>query len=256
MSLFYDVLLNNLHSGDDRDYCEYTHTPPEGHASTNTPVREVTVKSFSPDKNVRNPGFHMLSLVPPHYLQPNDSPAASFADAPCFLPSQARMYTAAYIPGSLITIAILLIHRFRQRRDRPRQSPLPSYQFDGDRTPSGSGPSRRSLAAGPGLRCDDTRKGVSLQRKRQASFRRSGPPATPLVPPPSGSAVARIQGALKRVTGLTSSPSKEAPVYVSTAHAKTPRTILHVVQLATLDFFRVIWPATLLWIVTMWYITR
>jgi ethanolamine phosphate phosphodiesterase len=244
-----DVSFSMIRSGDDRDYCEYTHTLPSEHNAHNTSVREVTIKSFSPDKNIRNPGFHMLSLIPPHQVLSNDSPSTTFADVPCFLPSQDRIYTSVYLPSAILTFLILLTHQLLHRRARPHQSPLPSYQLENDRASSSSGLSRRSM--GPGSHYEDIRKGLSLQRKR--SFRRSGPTPSPALQQPSstGSAVSRLQGTLKRVVEFA-----DVPVYLSTAPAKPWRVACRVLELAVLDFARVVWPAAIFWSVTMWYILR
>jgi hypothetical protein len=92
------------HSADDRDYCEYSHViPPSLVSRTRTSVREVTVKSFSPTRHIRRPGFHMLSLIAPY--DPAPSPE-TLADAPCFLPDHQH---SIYTPLLWLTLLVLLI---------------------------------------------------------------------------------------------------------------------------------------------------
>jgi hypothetical protein len=87
-------------SGDNRDYCEVTHEVP---GSPNT-VREVTVKSFSPSRHIRRPGFQLLSLVPPS----SSSAGPTFADAPCHLPDTLRVFHSIYVPCFILTALVLL----------------------------------------------------------------------------------------------------------------------------------------------------
>ena len=90
------MLNPSLYSGDDRDFCEYTHSRGAASGDPTAPsvlVREVTVKSFSPDKSIRRPGFHLLSLVPPTAGAPVDPGldlGAFFARADATLVTGAR----------------------------------------------------------------------------------------------------------------------------------------------------------------------
>ncbi|KAI0688030.1 Metallo-dependent phosphatase-like protein [Cytidiella melzeri] len=137
--IFEHIKPSLIFSGDDRDYCDYTHL--KHAAGDNTKalvVREVTVKSFSPYKHIRSPGFHLLSLVSPHSVvsQPASS-VHTFTDSPCFLPSQASIYMSVYIPLSLITLAALIVMTLRQPGS-PSTSllPSPSMTYKGRRSPS------------------------------------------------------------------------------------------------------------------------
>jgi hypothetical protein len=94
------------------------------------------VKSFSPYKNARYSGFHLLSLVPPQsVINRSSAPSThthTFTDSPCFLPAQTSMYT----PLSMLTLLILAVTTLRQRR--LRYAPLlPSdMTHRGKRSPS------------------------------------------------------------------------------------------------------------------------
>ncbi|KAJ7287786.1 Metallo-dependent phosphatase-like protein [Mycena rebaudengoi] len=125
-----DFLLENIRpsivfSGDDHDYCEYTHS------FDNDDVREVTVKSLSMAMGIREPGFQLLSLAPPQ--SPHGS--LSHADSLCILPDQLGIYLSVYIPFlvfSLILIFSTNVHRIRssrrvQRYDAPGSTTSPSH---------------------------------------------------------------------------------------------------------------------------------
>ncbi|KAJ3915313.1 Metallo-dependent phosphatase-like protein [Lentinula edodes] len=89
-----------IFSGDDHDYCEYTHTLG---SYTGTNVREVTVKSLSMAMGVKKPGYQMLSIVPPGGL------TSTISDAPCLMPDQLGIYLDVYIPLALASLALILI---------------------------------------------------------------------------------------------------------------------------------------------------
>jgi hypothetical protein len=93
----------NMTSGDDHDYCEYTH--PGG-------IREVTLKSFSSSAGIRRPGFQLLSLIPASdlYAEP---PQVTIADRPCFLPDQLGVYTRVYLPLGILTVLFLFFTNVR-----------------------------------------------------------------------------------------------------------------------------------------------
>ncbi|TCD63045.1 hypothetical protein EIP91_006058 [Steccherinum ochraceum] len=121
-------LLNDIHpavifSGDDRDYCDYTHRMPGSDPSVSDGIREVTVKSFSPFRSLRHPGFHLLSLVDPLYTPRLESPTV--ADKACFLPDHRDVYTSCYLPLAIITLVVLLISQQRSKRQQAIR--LPSY---------------------------------------------------------------------------------------------------------------------------------
>ncbi|KAH9998519.1 Metallo-dependent phosphatase-like protein [Russula compacta] len=91
------LLLNELHptlifSGDDHDYCEYTHTSHERR------ITEVTVKSLSIAMGIRRPGFELLSL---------SNEAHASAHRPCWLPDQVRVYCWVYAPLLFATIVFV-----------------------------------------------------------------------------------------------------------------------------------------------------
>lgn len=67
-------------------------------------VREVTIKSFSMSKHIRRPGFQLLSLV-----NPSSADTRSFADSPCSLPNQERIYSTIYPALLVLTLLVLFI---------------------------------------------------------------------------------------------------------------------------------------------------
>ncbi|KZT67161.1 Metallo-dependent phosphatase [Daedalea quercina L-15889] len=99
-------------SGDDHDYCTYTHTY-DSSAADDAPsagtVKEVTVKSFSMAMGIRQPGFQLLSIgAPPSRFAP------SLATVPCLLPDQLGIYLNVYLPLFLFSVVLLLasnVHR-------------------------------------------------------------------------------------------------------------------------------------------------
>lgn len=84
----------------------------------------MTVKSFSPFRSIKYPGFHLLSLVDPLSTPQAGSP--TFADRACLLPDYRGVYTSRYLPLSFITLFILLISRRNPELKQPIR--LPSYQ--------------------------------------------------------------------------------------------------------------------------------
>ncbi|KAK7692931.1 hypothetical protein QCA50_004572 [Cerrena zonata] len=112
-----------IFSGDDRDYCEYTHR------DGNSPggVREVTVKSFSPVQYIKYPGFHLLSVVDSSSLPPH---IPYYADKPCLLPDYINIYWTRYLPLALLTLVVILLYRNRRRRITRHRPSLPSHSGD------------------------------------------------------------------------------------------------------------------------------
>ncbi|KAF8967901.1 hypothetical protein BDZ97DRAFT_1801908 [Flammula alnicola] len=90
-------------SGDDHDYCEYTHQLSLPRSAPRN-IQEITVKTISMVMNVRRPGFQLLSLAPAD-LRTEDNP--TYADKPCLLPDQLRIYLDVYLP--LLAISLLLV---------------------------------------------------------------------------------------------------------------------------------------------------
>ncbi|KJA28975.1 hypothetical protein HYPSUDRAFT_128265 [Hypholoma sublateritium FD-334 SS-4] len=100
-----------IFSGDDHDYCEYIHEsrPPKPPHT----VREVTVKTLSMVMNVRRPGFQLLSLFPAE-MRAEGLP--TYADMPCLLPDQLRIYINIYLPLlALSVLAVFLTNAFGSR---------------------------------------------------------------------------------------------------------------------------------------------
>ncbi|KAF9062451.1 Metallo-dependent phosphatase-like protein [Rhodocollybia butyracea] len=87
-----------IFSGDDHDYCDYTHILDERR------VREVTVKSLSMAMGISKPGYHLLSLIPP------GGPTFTHSDVPCLMPNQVGIYLSVYIPLALFSLFVVLIY--------------------------------------------------------------------------------------------------------------------------------------------------
>ncbi|KAI0829648.1 hypothetical protein BC628DRAFT_1532287 [Trametes gibbosa] len=117
-------------SADDKDYCDYMHVPPAPAgagdspqpSNASKPVREITVKTFSPAQGLRHPGFELLSIASPTHP---GTPAS--AATPCFLPDYRSVYTRRYPPLLLLTALALVILRLR----KPRATTLPQHHSRG-----------------------------------------------------------------------------------------------------------------------------
>ncbi|KAJ7188096.1 Metallo-dependent phosphatase-like protein [Mycena filopes] len=117
-----------IFSGDDHDYCEYTHSYDS--AGKSRRVREVTVKSLSMAMGIRRPGFQLLSLVPPHSMQGT----SSHADSLCLLPDQLGIYLSVYIPFLVLSLVVVCVANLRRicsprkaKRSSSSGSASPSY---------------------------------------------------------------------------------------------------------------------------------
>ncbi|KJA28341.1 hypothetical protein HYPSUDRAFT_129610 [Hypholoma sublateritium FD-334 SS-4] len=139
-------LLNNLDplvvfSGDNHDYCDYTHVVPGSPSENQEPksVREVTVKSFASSPHIKRPGFQLLSLVDP--VKASGSDTNSFADSLCLLPDQHNIHMTMYLPSLLVTFIILITLQYRTLRRKPlrkidtRTAFTPSPRSSGRNTP-------------------------------------------------------------------------------------------------------------------------
>ncbi|KAF8161232.1 hypothetical protein B0H34DRAFT_796052 [Crassisporium funariophilum] len=141
-----NFLLRNLSpliifSADNRDYCDYTHVlpgDPNDSYNQGNKIREVTLKSFAMSVHIKRPGFQLLSLIDPTKVGHEGS--LSFADTPCFLPDQYRIYTSFYTPAVLITLLMLVFLNLGRTRPRPLRkldsaSRTPSPRSSGRSTP-------------------------------------------------------------------------------------------------------------------------
>ncbi|KAG5652395.1 hypothetical protein H0H81_005152 [Sphagnurus paluster] len=178
-----------VYSGDNRDYCEYTHTVKNASGDAAADVREVTVKSFSMANHIRHPGFQLLSLTD-HTSNPTQS---SFRDMPCTLPDQYGIYTSVYLPFFIfmaLVLAILSIIR-RQRERVPHIAPLDiSSLSSGENTPNPplesaiwspytpAAPVSPRSTLPPYLRTPTTLAGPTFRASRPTT-----PVGTPLLPP-------------------------------------------------------------------------
>jgi len=91
-------------SGDDHDYCEYTHYSDLLGDRPRQTIPEITVKTLSMVMNVRRPGFQLLSLAPTQ-LRDHDIP--TYKGVPCLLPDQLRIYLNIYLP--LLAVSIIFV---------------------------------------------------------------------------------------------------------------------------------------------------
>ncbi|KAF9232279.1 hypothetical protein BU15DRAFT_81432 [Melanogaster broomeanus] len=125
-------------SGDNRDYCEVNHEIPGSDLSTGTTsiIREVTIKSFSPSRHIRRPGFQLLSLIPPSSGAPTEP---TLTDAPCHLPDTLRIFHSVYLPCLVVTGIVLLYLGISPPRHRRRLSTLSSVSVERGRPSSGLG---------------------------------------------------------------------------------------------------------------------
>ncbi|KAJ7780516.1 hypothetical protein DFH07DRAFT_1055565 [Mycena maculata] len=134
-----------IFSGDNRDYCEYSHpveVPDREAEERAVPIREVTVKSFSMSNHIRWPGFQLISLVDP-------TPAGkSFIDAPCTLPDPYRVYTSLYNPLALLTLVFLFIFNTYRAR-RLRNIVVPPLSLSSRSSPGAGSGSHTPLHPGP-----------------------------------------------------------------------------------------------------------
>ncbi|KAF9481518.1 hypothetical protein BDN70DRAFT_876156 [Pholiota conissans] len=127
-------------SADNRDYCDYTHVLPGARQYSSNPtnsIREVTVKSFSMSSHIRRPGFQLLSLVDPAKL--GNSRSRTWADSPCLLPDQDRIYTSLYLSSLVFTLLVMVVLRVRGQRRKPLRDLAvltPSPRSSGRNTPA------------------------------------------------------------------------------------------------------------------------
>ncbi|KAI9442239.1 Metallo-dependent phosphatase-like protein [Lactarius indigo] len=125
---FRPSLIFSPNSGDDHDYCEYTHAFAGEH------IPEVTVKSLSIAMGIRQPGFQLLSL---------SSEARTHAHRPCPLPDQLRIYCWVYAPLIFATIVLVAVRAattaapsHHRKRSESRTLELPAYRAPVSRPPA------------------------------------------------------------------------------------------------------------------------
>jgi hypothetical protein len=111
-------------SGDDHDYCEYTHTFSGEH------VPEVTLKSLSIAMGIHQPGFQLLSL---------SSEARTHAHRHCSVPAQLRIYSWVYGPLAFATVLLAAVRAARpsalSRHQKRDSLELPAYHAPVSRSP-------------------------------------------------------------------------------------------------------------------------
>ncbi|GLB37557.1 putative calcineurin-like phosphoesterase [Lyophyllum shimeji] len=178
-----------VYSGDNRDYCEYTHTVRNKSEDASADVREVTVKSFSMANHIRRPGFQLLTLTDPT----TNLTQKSFRDSPCTLPDQYGIYFSLYLPFFTFTaLTLVVLSGIRRRRRRapliepldlsPQSSgestpiPVPESAIWSPYTPAASTSPRGTLPSS--LRTPTTLAGPTLRASKPAT-----PLGSPLLPP-------------------------------------------------------------------------
>lgn len=113
-----DAHDNQICSGDNRDYCEYTHKGTSFGVARSIP--EITVKSFSPAPQIRRPGFQLLSVIDTTNLVSSEP---SLLHHPCLLPDYSTIFSM-YTWWSIVTFCTLLaLNGHRSQRSR-RRKPL------------------------------------------------------------------------------------------------------------------------------------
>ena len=112
------VLISRLRlSGDDHDYCKYSHVMRDVDVPFHPPIKEITVKSFSMAMGIVRPGFQMLSL---------DPESRTHASIPCNLPSVIHTLLLIYAP--LVVISVLVLLASIATRKRTGSAALPRYR--------------------------------------------------------------------------------------------------------------------------------
>ena len=113
----------SIHSGDDHDYCEYTHSIPflsEGPDPKINYVREVTVKAISSAENIRRPGLQLLSLASLDF--PRQAPSC----LPMYLASSPTNEISIY---SFLVISLIILLYSMLRAHRGKQQHTNDYQY-------------------------------------------------------------------------------------------------------------------------------
>ncbi|KAJ7496142.1 hypothetical protein B0H11DRAFT_2171721 [Mycena galericulata] len=162
-------------SGDNRDYCEYTHpveAPDREAEEQAVPIREVTVKSFSMSNHIRWPGLQLLSVVDP------TPTGKSFIDTPCVLPDPYSVYSSLYTPLALITLVFLFVFNISPGVHTPLH---PGPDVWSPYTPPVPVSPRSALP--PSLRTPNAAAGPTMRASRPATPLGT-PLASPLLGPP------------------------------------------------------------------------
>jgi hypothetical protein len=130
-----------IFSADNHDYYEFVHSylpssdlSADIHLGENAQaesdtmrIKETTVKEFSIAARIRRPGIQLLSLWNPsdgqHDVANRNVP--TYADRPCLLPGQTRIYTHGYLLFALFTLTFLVwVDRKESRPKSKMDTPL------------------------------------------------------------------------------------------------------------------------------------
>lgn len=105
--------IAHIYSGDDHDFCEWTHTEFTGG------IKETTVKSISAAMGVRKPGFLSLSLWNPIDLSSQEPIPAkdTIQENLCLLPDMLSVFTR-YTYFLILTLITIFITTIRSRRQK------------------------------------------------------------------------------------------------------------------------------------------
>lgn len=100
-------------------------------ASWTSKVKEITVKSFAMNMNVRRPGYQLMTLSNSARARPTDG-SSTVATQSCLLPYQIGVYLHLYVPLLLLTLGWLFVPKilksWRTRRvSTAKGSKLPSH---------------------------------------------------------------------------------------------------------------------------------
>lgn len=114
--------IAHIYSGDDHDFCEWTHTEFTGG------IKETTVKSISAAMGVRKPGFLSVSLWNPIDLESNQpiSAKGTIQENLCLLPDMLSIFTryAYLLVFTIITIFIATVSSRRQKPSPDSEAPI------------------------------------------------------------------------------------------------------------------------------------
>lgn len=180
-------------------------------------IKEVTLKSFSPTRHIRYPGFQLLSIISPHSINSSasvagiDQTASTFSDSLCLFPDQNVFYLSRY-PLALLSITfVILIYNYRTPRPlRLAVLPPPMHLI------SHPSPSATGASANP---YNPNYPGSPMPQSAASEFSQFAPfsPTSPLAPPKSP------YGALPPMMRTPTGDTLAAPHLRAMNHSSSPR---------------------------------
>lgn len=185
-------------------------------------IREVTLKSFSPTRHIRHPGFQLLSIIPPQAVDTSTNhttPTNTYSDTLCLFPDQSVFYFSMYPMFILLTAFVVLVYNYRASpplRINAKPSPIPLVSH-----PS---PSAEAM----GTPYNPNYPGTPVPQSAASDFSQFAPfsPTSPTAPPRSP------YSALPPGMRTPSGDNLAAPHLRAMNHSPTPRA--HTPQSSTL----------------------